>query len=155
MHSIGGVILALALETIILMLIREASLVAGIILAFSIAGAVGIIVVSTEVIREVKNADHMLFLLTAVIAEFILFFTFQYGFFITALPGSFQGLSLDPTSLFLHSTMIFALNPLYMPVNAFAKALLLINTLGSLAIVLFVLQNVWQFRSPTASHDHL
>ncbi|MBA3788789.1 hypothetical protein H0X32_00120 [Patescibacteria group bacterium] len=155
MHSIVGIALLVVVEAGILFLFGNSPFTAGVIVFFSLGGALGIVIISTEVIREVRNADHMLFLLSAVITEFIVFFAFQYWYFSVAMPGSFQGLVLDPPSLLLNSIMIFALNPLYLPLNAYAKALLLVNTLGALSIVLFVLQNIWQFRSPRQSQDSL
>ncbi len=119
-----------------------------VLLGASVGGA-GIIFVATEVIEEVRNARRMLFLLSAIVFEFILFFGFQYGYLINVLPGAFQGLSADPMSILLQSVMVFVFNPLYLPITAAGKALMLLNTAEALILVFFVLQNIWQFRTRT------
>ncbi len=91
----------------------------------------------------------MLILLCAVLFEFLLFFTFQYMFLLQVDPASFPTLQLEPITLLLHSTMVFAFNPLYMPATLAGRALVLINTFGALGLVLFILQNIWQFRRNT------
>ncbi len=92
----------------------------------------------------------MLVLLSVVTLELLIFFAFQYLFLLGVEPTSFPTLLADPVSLGLHSTMIFVFNPLYLPATALGRALLLVNTLGALGLVLFILQNVWQFRSKAA-----
>jgi hypothetical protein len=155
LHSIAIVIGLLIVEMVVVFLFRMPALSVITILVLSLGGAIGIIFIATEAIREVRNADHMLMLLSSVIAEFIVFFAFQYWYLSLITPASFQGLLLDPVSLLLNSTMIFALNPLYLPLTSSAKILMTINSLGALALVLFVIQNIWQFREKTSNSDHL
>ena len=116
------------------------------ILLVAFGGAVANIIVSTEVIREVKTAMHMLVLLSAVVMQFVLFFAFQYYFLVSLQAGAFTNLTSNPIELFLHSTMMFAFNPIYQPATTMARSLMLIQIYGSLVLVFFVLQNVWQFR---------
>ena len=118
-----------------------------VILIFAFIGGTATIVVSTEAIEEVKNATHMLVILSGVVFEFVAYFAFQYWYLLMILPYSFSGISDDPVSLLLHSTMIFVFNPLYLPTNAVGRALLLINTLQALVLAFFILQNIWQFRA--------
>lgn len=149
-HSIAGVALLLGLEgaAIGLFDVFLNTNSAGIftVLVAALAGGLFIIIIATEVIEEVRRSMHMLILLSAVVFEFIVFFAFQYFYLLLMVPASFQSLQFSPVDLLLHSTMAFALNPLYIPLTAAAQALLLINTLESLVLALFVLQNVWQFR---------
>jgi hypothetical protein len=104
------------------------------------------IFVATEVIEEVRGSFHMLMLLTAVVMQFVIFFAFQYFFLTAVQPAAFASLPLDAVSLVLHSVMIFVFNPLYVPDTIAGRALLLIETFGALGLVLFVLQNINQFR---------
>lgn len=115
-------------------------------------GALATLYIATEVIEEVRNARHMLVLLSVVLAEFVLFFACEYWFLLMLDPLSFPTLLMDPVSLILHSVMIFVFNPLAMPGTFTARALLLVNTLGALGLAMFILQNVWQFRR-VASKD--
>lgn len=148
-HSLAGISVLLIIEAINHNYLG--SHVAGIIVVLCSAavGGAAIVVIATEVIEQVRNARHMLILLSAVVFEFIFFFAFQYYFFLLSIPGSFQDLLIDPASLLLQSTMVFVFNPLFIPVNSASRVLLLINTMGSLVLVLFVLQNIWQFRAQT------
>jgi hypothetical protein len=149
-HSILGMGALVLVEATLLWFLRSSSepvRSAG-VLVFAAIGAVSNIIVATDAIREVRNATHMLVLLSAVITEFVLYFTFQYWYLLAIAPNSFSGLHDDPVSLLLHSTMIFVFNPIYLPTGTTSRILVLINTLGALVLVLFVLQNVWQFRAP-------
>lgn len=153
-HSIGGALLLVVVEGLLLHLLGySAATGCGIILALALFGGIANIIIATEVIEEVRNARRMLLILSAVVAVFVVYFAFQYWFLVTLIPGSFQGLSNSPVDLILHSTMIFVFNPLYLPTNTIARILLLINTFTALALVLFILQNVWQIRgtSPRSS----
>jgi hypothetical protein len=116
------------------------------ILIIAIAWAVINIYIATEVVEEVKGARHMLIVLSIIMAEFIVFFAFQYWFLALAQPASFPSLAHDPISLALNSVMIFVFNPLYLPATSAGRALLLIDTLGALGLVLFLLQNISAFR---------
>ena len=150
LHSIAGIALLLVVEAAICIFTDSFSGSAFasvfVVLAAAVAGGLGIVFLATEVIREVRHALHMLILLSAVVLEFIVFFAFQYWYLSVLMPGTFQSLQLNPVDLLLHSTMIFALNPLYLPTTSAGEALLLINTLEALVLAIFVLQNVWQFR---------
>jgi hypothetical protein len=154
-HSIASVALLLVIQGTIGILAStfwNESAYIFVILTAAVVGGLGIILVATEVIREIRNALHMLFTLSAVLSEFIVFFACQYWFLSLMAPGSFQSLQIEPIDLLLHSTMVFALNPLYLPTTSTAEALLLINTIESLVLAHFVLQNVWQFRGNV--HDN-
>lgn len=149
-HSLAGVGLVLAIEGAFVGLseLFFGTYAAGVFVVMigALVGGPFIILIATEVIEEVRRALHMLVLLSAVVFQFIVFFAFQYWFLSIIAPDSFQFLLLDPISMLLHSTMVFALNPLHMPMTQPAQALMLINTLESLVLAFFVLQNVWQFR---------
>src|SRR4051812_29687057 len=110
------------------------------VLVAALAGGAGIVVIATDVIEEVRESRRMLIFLSVTVSEFLIFFAFQYHFLGYLDPMDFQGLAGDPITLLLHSTMIFALNPLYLPVTLAGKTLLLINTAESLVLALFVLQ---------------
>jgi len=146
LHSIIASAVLLVVEDVLLAVIRDQAFDQYGVIFVAFVGGAGIIAVAMEAIEEVKNARHMLLLLSAVVFEFITFFAFQYWYFSLLAPGTFQGLALDPITLLLHSTMIFAFNPLYLSTTVAGQALMLINTLESMALVIFVLQNVWQFR---------
>ncbi len=144
-HSIVGIAALLLMEAGLAQVFAS---VVGVflVLVLSALGALSLIYVSTEVIEEVRGARHMLLLLSAVTVEFIVFFAFQYYFMQALSPVSFPSLSNDWVSLALSSVMVFVFNPLYLPTTVVGKALLLINTLSALGLVLFILQNVWQFK---------
>jgi hypothetical protein len=116
------------------------------VLACAIVGSALIAYVAMEIIEEVRNMPYMLVLLSGIVIEFIVFFAFQYWYLLLVQPASFPTLATDPTSLLLHSTMVFAFNPLYLPETLAGRALLLVNTLGALGIVLFIFQNVSQIQ---------
>lgn len=153
-HSIAGVALLLGLQGAIGGFVdvvsgtHSASIF--IILIGSLVGGLFVILIATEVIEEVRKSLHMLVLLSAVVFEFIVFFAVQYWYMSLMVPNSFNSLQINPVDLLLHSTTVFALNPLYLPLTTAAQALLLINTMESLVLGLFVLQNVWQFRNKSA-----
>ncbi len=147
-HSVVGLI---ALAFIQMILVRAAIELAPIPLILgAILGAAGLLYVSMEVIEEVRSARHMLVLLSFVLLEFVLFFAGEYGLLGYFSPGSFPTLPLDGTSLVLHSVMVFVFNPLNLPADALGRTLLLVHTGGALGLVLFILQNVWQFRKAGA-----
>lgn len=91
----------------------------------------------------------MLLLLSVTTTEFVGFFAFQYWFLLMVNPGSFANMPFTPMSIALNSVMIFVFNPIYLPTNEAGQAMLLINTLGALGLVLFLLQNISQFRKST------
>jgi hypothetical protein len=148
LHSIAATALLLVVQGALVVTIGSRTLDQYLVVAIALLGGAGIIFVAMEAIEEVRNARHMLVLLSAVAFEFIVFFAFQYWYFSLVAPGTFQGLTLDPVTLLLHSTMVFAFNPLYLSSSVSGRALMLVNTLESMALVIFVLQNVWQFRAP-------
>lgn len=141
-HSVLGLAVLVCIEDLLL----RGSSQPGIILLCALGGGAWVVLLAVEVVSEIKAAVHMLVLLSAVMLEFVLFFAFQYAFLEAALPGSFAGLPATPVSFVLHSTMVFVFNPLYVPGNEWGRALLLVNTLGALVLVLFIAQNIWQFR---------
>lgn len=146
-HSLAGLAVLLVGELLLL----HADFHAGVfILAGAALGALYNTYVSMQVIQEVRSARHMLALLSVVVAEFVVFFAFQYKFLLMVEPGSFPTLSSAAVTLLLHSVMVFVFNPLYLPATALGEGLLLINTLAALGLVLFILQNVGQFRHSKA-----
>ncbi len=144
-HSVLG-LLALLLLLALASQFSSAGIIAWLVLAVGLVGSGVTLYVATEVIEEVRNARHMLVLLSAVVAEFVLFFAVLYYYFLLAAPASFGELASTPVSLLLQSTMVFVFNPLYLPTTELGRTLLLINSVGSLGLVLFILQNIWQFR---------
>lgn len=144
-HSLLGTAALLAVEWALMQ--AGASTAAWIVIIAAMIGTLANLYVATEVIEEVRNKQHMLVLLSAVMLQFLVFYAFQYAFLGMALPGSFPTLGSDAVSFALHSLMVFVFNPLNLPVNGFGRGLLLVNTLGAVVLVLFILQNIWQFRS--------
>jgi hypothetical protein len=152
-HSLAGVALLLGIEGALVGLFDvffgTNSAGAFVVVIGALIGGLFVTLIATEVIEEVRKSIHMLFLLSAVVFEFIVFFAFQYWYLSLIIPGSFHSLPMDTISMLLQSTMVFAFNPLYMPATQSSQALLLVNTLESLVLAFFVLQNVWQFRRNT------
>ena len=149
-HSVVG-LFALLLVQGVLVFIAPVGAVAWLILCFAVAGSIVTLYVATEVIEEVRGTPRMLTLLSAVVAEFVVFFAVEYWLLLIVSPGSFPTLTADWASLLLHSTMVFVFNPLYLPGNFIGRAFLLINTASALGLVLFILQNIWHFRSKDSS----
>lgn len=145
-HSFAGTVVIVVLEYLLMRLSGPLDFTLAVVLIASTMGAIVTVYVATEVIEEVHGAFHMIALLTAVVIQFVLFFAFQYLFILLIEPASFPTLLLDPSSLVLHSVMAFVFNPLYMPATAAGRTLLLIQTFGALGLVLFVLQNISEFR---------
>lgn len=116
------------------------------VLAIAAVVAIVNIVIATEAIEEVRGALRMLIILAILMAKFMVFFAFQYWFVLVIDPASFPQLSPDALSLLLASIMAFVFNPLALPATDAGRALLIINTFGALGLVLFVLQNINQFR---------
>ena len=144
-HSLEGLGILLIVEYAALHVLPSALWLPVLYVAAAL-GAIGTTYVSTEVIEEVKSAWHMLLLLSVTTTEFVAFFAFQYGFLTVVDPGSFTNMPFTPVSIALNSVMIFVFNPIYLPTNEAGQVLLLINTLGALGLVLFLLQNIGQFR---------
>ena len=144
-HSFVGLGVLLVLQTIALYTLPGLAL-AWLTLLCAATGAIGLLYVSTEVIEEVRNARRMLILLSVVMIEFVVFFACEYWFLVTVSSTAYPSLPHDAVSMLLHSTMVFVFNPLYLPTNGLGQLLLIINTLSALGLVLFILQNVWQFR---------
>jgi len=143
-HSAAGGAALLAGEFVLMMMAPALS--DWIIGCIAVLGSIGALYIATEVIEEVRGARHMLELLSVVVGEFVIFFAAQYAFMLSFDPHSFASLPSDFLSLLLHSTMIFVFNPLWLPADGDGRMLLFVNTLAALGLVLFVLQNVWQFR---------
>ncbi len=143
-HSLLGGVLLLVVEAIAIALVPAIG--DWIIFVVSAAGSIALLYVATEVIEEVREMRPMLELLSVVMGEFVIFFALQYHFLAHIDAASFPNLPGDPVSLLLHSTMVFVFNPLWLAGDGDGRLLLLINTLAALGLVLFVLQNIWQFR---------
>jgi len=146
-HLFLGTAGLLVIEAILLWTLRVVNIEEGIIFLCAILGTVMTIYIAIKAIEEVKNHLHVLVFLSLIVLEFIIFFSFEYWYLLLVQPASFPTLSLDALSLFLHSSMVFVFNPLYLPATVAGRALLVINTLGALGLVLFILQNIWQIRS--------
>ena len=144
-HSVFGLCALVVIQGFIVTMLPVGA-VAWFSLLIAAVGGVGTVYVATEVIEEVRNAQHMLVLLSAIVIEFILFFAAQYYFFARLSPVSFPSMPHDAVSAVLQSVMVFVFNPLYLPEAALGRALLLIHTLCALGLVLFILQNISQFR---------
>ena len=151
-HSAAGLVLLVVVEAVLLLLGGVVPHGSWLVLLFALGGGAWIVVLAAEVVREVHKAVHMLVLLSGVMAEFILYFAFQYHFMLSLDSASFAGLVQNPVALLLQSTMVFVFNPLYLPSTTAAQALSLVNTLGALILVLFIVQNIWQFRTGSADN---
>ena len=145
-HSLAGTAALLAVEWVVLVAVRGTMWDVAFLLAAALVGAVGNLYVATEIVEEVQGASHMFVLLSITTAEFVAFFAFQFGFLLMLAPGSYPTLPPDAASLALQSVMVFVFNPLYIPATSAGRLLLLVETLGALGLVLFILQNVSQFR---------
>jgi hypothetical protein len=146
-HLFLGIAGLLATEAILLWIFRVVNIEGGIIFLCAMVGTIMTIYIAIKAIEEVKNRLHVLVFLSLIVLEFIIFFSFEYWYLLLVQPASFPTLPLDVLSLFLHSSMVFVFNPLYLPATAAGRALLIINTVGALGLVLFILQNIWQIRS--------
>ncbi|MFA6353636.1 MAG: hypothetical protein WCW93_01755 [Candidatus Paceibacterota bacterium] len=145
-HLFWGIVGLLIAQAFLFWFWPNASINTGLILIFGIVGVGMNIYVAIEAIEEVSSRLEMLIFLSLIVLEFILFFSFEYWFLILEQPASFPTLTADFLNLVLHSTMVFIFNPIHLPATAVGSALILINTLGTLGLVLFILQNVWQLR---------
>jgi hypothetical protein len=144
LHLFFGIIGLLVLEGILLQFLPIRGMEEAIIIPFTLIGTIVNMYFAIEAIEKVNSRLAMLGLLFFIILEFITFFAFEYWYLIIFDPASFPTVTPDMLSLLFHSTMVFVLNPLYLPATAAGKALILINTLSSLGIVIFILQNIWQ-----------
>ena len=150
-HLFWGIVGLLIVQSFLLWLWPNADINENLIIVFGIVGVVMNIYVAIEAIEEVNGRLQMLIFLSLIVAEFIIFFSFEYWFLVLEQPASFPTLTADFLDLILHSVMIFVFNPIYLPATAVGRALLLINTLGALGLVLFILQNIWQLRDTPES----
>ena len=146
-HSVVGMCVLLAVEATGLCFLNTLGFGALLLFGVAITGSVVLLYVSTEIIEEVRSPLHMLTLLSLVVGEFVVFFAFQYFFLLWVDPASFASVPLNVIGFLLHSTMVFVFNPLYLPGSNLGRALLLVNTLASLGLAFFILQNVGQFRN--------
>ena len=147
-HLLLGAAVIVLIEAICVRMVPSFRAQEAVILIASVIGSAMTLYVAVEAIEEVRSRSHVLAFLSLIALEFIAFFAFQYAFLLIIQPGSFLALAPDAVSLLLHSTMIFLFNPLYTAGTSLGRALLLINTLGALGLVLFILQNAWQLRTP-------
>ena len=145
-HSLLGTVALLIIELLVFVLPSTGNTQEGFILVIAAMGAVINIYVATKAVEEVRGRDRMFVVLSTVMMQFIVFFAFEYWFLLLVQPASFPTLTHDPVTLLLNSVMIFVFNPLYSPATISGKALLLIDTFGGLGLVLFVLQNIGEFR---------
>ena len=148
-HSLLGLSILVSVEGLLIQAIATVP-AAWAICIFAVIGTAVNMYVAMEVIDDIHGSRRVLMMLSVVVAEFLVFFSFQYWYLLFVEPMSFGSLSADPVSLLLHSTMIFVFNPLNMPATIAAQGLLLINVLGALTLVMFVLQNVSQLSRKSA-----
>jgi hypothetical protein len=153
-HLFLGITGLLVVQAALLLLFPLVSTNEELIIVFAILGSGIHIYVALEAIEEVRGRLQMLAFLSIIVLEFITFFSFEYWFLLLVQPASFPTLGPDPLSLFLHSTMVFVFNPLYLPATAVGRVLLLVNTLSALGMVLFILQNIWQLRPGESQLDN-
>jgi hypothetical protein len=144
-HSLLGLSILVSAEGLLIQVV-SATTALWIICIASLIGTIAIMYVATEVIEDIRASRRMLVFLSAVVAEFLIFFSFQYWYLIFVQPSSFPSLSPDSLSLLLHSTMVFVFNPLNTPQTTAGQALLLINILGALVLAMFIFQNISQLR---------
>lgn len=116
------------------------------VLTCAAIGAIVTIYVATEAVEEVQGSRHLFIMLSVVLLQFIIFFGFEHWFLLLVNPQSFPTLVPTPANFFLTSIMEFVFNPLSAPDTDAGRILLTIDTLGSLGLVMFVLQNISQFR---------
>ncbi len=145
-HSLLGTGVLLVAELALLHILQPILIREILILGGAAIGTIMTIYVATKAIEEVRGRTRMFTVLTVVMLQFIAFFAFEYWFLCVVSPRSFPTLPIDAVSLTLHSVMIFVFNPLYVAGTGAARALMLINTFGALALVLFVLQNIGELR---------
>src|SRR4051812_36465249 len=112
-HSLLWIVALLILEALFVFFVPMIG--AAVVIIAAILGGVGIVAIATDVIEEVRESRKMLFFLSATVIDFLIFFAFQYHFLLRLEPTSFSGLASDTVSLLLQSSMVFALNPLYLP----------------------------------------
>jgi len=149
-HSVASMLGIIVLEAVLVSLIDSQQLNVWVIVLGAAVGSIVNLYVTTEVIEEVKSARHMFMFLTAVLVEFLLFFAMQYAMLLVLDPASFPTLTLEFVTLLLHSTYVFVFNPLYLPATLAGRSLLLVNTVASIGLVVFILQNLSQLRRLTA-----
>jgi hypothetical protein len=148
-HSLFASVVLLAIEFIV---VHVGLFVTPLILLLAAFGAAMTIYVATEAIEEVQGSRHLFIMLTAVIVQFVLFFAFQYWFLTSVQVASFS--LFGAFDFFLASLMVFVFNPISLPATTAGQILLSINTIGALGLVLFVLQNISQFRRKSLdSHE--
>jgi len=145
-HLFWGIVGLLLIQSFLLWFWPNSNINTGLIILFGIMGVGMNIYVAIEAIEEVSSRLEMLVFLSLIVLEFIIFFSFEYWYLILQQPASFPTLTPDFLNLILHSTMVFIFNPIHLPATTVGSALILINTLGTLGLVLFILQNVWQLR---------
>jgi hypothetical protein len=151
-HLFLGITGLLIIEDALFRLFPGVTANEGFIIVFAIIGTVMNVYVAIKAIEQVKSRLHILMFLSLIVLEFIIFFSFEYWYLLIVQPASFPTLTADIISIFLHSTMVFVFNPLYLPGTLAGRVLLLIHTLGSLGLVLFILQNIWQLRLDTTKN---
>jgi len=146
-HLFLGITGLLVVESVLIFLLPVVTINEWLIILFVIIGVGMNTYVAIEAIEEVRDHLRLLSFLLLIVLEFIVFFAFEYLFLLLLQPASFPTLTPDIFSLFLHSTMVFVFNPLYLPATMVGRVLLIINTLSALGLVLFILQNIWQIHS--------
>lgn len=152
-HLFFGTTALLVIQAMLLLFFPDVATNEGFIIIFAIVGAGMNIYVAIEAIEEVSGRLETLAFLSLIVLGFIVFFSFEYWYLLLVQPASFPTLPADFLSLLLHSTTVFVFNPIYLPATAIGRTLMLINTLGALGLVLFILQNIGQLRPKTSESD--
>lgn len=152
-HSLLGTIALLGVEfSLVRFGIAEPFQILGILL-ISIIGSAVTIFVATEAIEEVQGKVNMFVMLSVVMLQFIAFFGFQYWFLCLVEPSGFPTLVVEPVNLLLNSVMVFVFNPTNLPATVAGRALLLIDTIASIGLVLFLFQNINEFRRKSLDRE--
>ena len=107
------------------------------------------IVYQLEVISRERDLTKKITTLYIVTSSFVIYFAFQYWFLSIVKPNSFIGSSgkFNPIDYIFHSMMVFVFSPMIKPLNNFGQILMIEQIIGTITIVMFVLQNMWNIKT--------
>ena len=102
-----------------------------------------------EVVSCERNLIKKITTLYIVILSFIIYFAFQYWFLSIVKPNSFIGFpgKFNPIDYIFHSMMVFVFSPMIKPLNSFGQILMIEQVIGTITIIMFVLQNMWNIKT--------
>lgn len=143
-HSVLGTVVLVLIEIACLQTSTPVALT--VLLVLAAVGAGVTIFASTEAVEEVRGSRALFIMLTLVIIQFVLYFAFEYWLLDMLQPAAYPTLGNGPTDYLLASLMVFVLNPVNLPATAAGQLLLIIETVGAIGVVVFVLQNISQLR---------